>query len=77
MRFLAMAVLESSGLEVVGEAAAQILVEAPHQLVVIFTAYLSEAIQREADKLGVAACVSKTDVADLPAIINKLAADRG
>lgn len=112
MRFLARAVLEESGMDVVAEAvdgleaierfhelrsptvptvilldnqmpklggieaAAQILAEAPDQLIVLFSAYLSESIQREAERLGVAACVSKTNVLDLPDIITKLVAAR-
>src|SRR5690349_1018825 len=54
------------------EAAAEILAEAPDQLIVLFSAYLSDSILAEAKRLGVAACVSKSDVADLPKIIEGL-----
>ena len=110
MRFLAKHILESSGIQVVGEAAdgheaivkfrelqpppiptvilldnqmpklsgieaaAQILDEAPGQLIVLFSAYLSDEIRDEAGRLGVAACVSKSDVADLPEIIQSVVA---
>lgn len=110
MRFLARHILESSGIQVVGEAAdgheaiekfreldpppiptvilldnmmpkltgieaaAQILAEAPDQLIVLFSAYLSPAIVAEAKQLGVAACVSKSDVSDLPTIIQNVVA---
>src|SRR4051794_9098185 len=99
MRFLARAVLESAGIQVVAEAAdgqealerfreldpppiptvilldnqmprltgveaaEQILAEAPDQLIVLFSAYLSDGVIADAKRLGVAACVSKTDVA--------------
>jgi len=58
------------------EAAAEILAEAPEQIIVLFSAYLSDSIQAEARRLGVAACVSKSDVADLPRIIEELVAQR-
>lgn len=59
------------------EAAAQILAHMPDQLVVIFTAYPGESLTEEAKRLGVAACVSKTDLANLPEIIDGLVASRG
>jgi CheY-like chemotaxis protein len=113
MRFLARAVLERSGITVVGEAAdghealekfraldpppvptvilldnmmpkltgveaaAQILAEAPNQLIVLFSAYLSEAIVAEARDIGVAACVSKSDVTSLATIIRNVCAAAG
>lgn len=112
MRFLARAVLERSGVEVVAEAkdgpealervreldpppvpavilldnqmpgltglevAQQILAWAPGQLIVLFSAYLSDEVIAEAEAMGVAACVSKTDVNRLPAILLELVADR-
>ena len=112
MRFLARAVLERSGVEVVAEAkdgpealervreldpppvpavilldnqmpgpsglevAKQILAWAPQQLIVLFSAYLSDEVIAEAEALGVAACVSKTDVNRLPAILLDLVAAR-
>jgi CheY-like chemotaxis protein len=113
MRFLARAVLESSGLKVVAEAAdgheallrvheldpppvptvilldnqmpgpsglevaAQILARTPTQLIVLFSAYLSDEMTAEATRIGVAACVSKVDVNNLAGIIRDLVASRG
>jgi two-component system, chemotaxis family, chemotaxis protein CheY len=113
MRFLAKAVLESSGLRVVGEAAdgpeallrvrdldpppvptvilldnqmpgptglevaAEILARTPEQLIVLFSAYLSDEVIAEATRMGVAACVSKVEVNNLPTIIRDLVASRG
>ena len=113
MRFLARAVLESSGLRVVAEAAdgpeallrfrdldpppvptvilldnqmpgpsglevaAEILTTMPDQLIVLFSAYLSDEVIAEATAMGVAACVSKVDVNNLAAIIRDLVATRG
>jgi CheY-like chemotaxis protein len=54
------------------EAAAQILAEAPDQMIVLFSAYLSNDILDEAKRLGVRACVSKIDVKNLPEIIMSL-----
>src|SRR3954453_15550734 len=51
------------------EAARRILTQRPDQLIVLFTAYLDEAMEREARRLGIAACVSKIAAADLPTII--------
>src|SRR6476469_1945530 len=48
------------------EAAEQILAEAPEQIIVLFSAYLSAELVEEAERLGVVACVSKTDVSKLP-----------
>jgi len=59
------------------EAAEQILAHTPDQLVVMFTAYPGDAITAEAKRLGVAACVSKTELANLPTIIGDLVAARG
>ena len=112
MRFLARAVLESSGLAVVAEAAdgpeallrvrdldpppvptvilldnqmpgpsglevaAEILAGTPDQIIVLFSAYLSDEVIAEATRMGVAACVSKVDVNNLAAIIRELVASR-
>jgi two-component system, chemotaxis family, chemotaxis protein CheY len=54
-----------SGLEV----AREILVARPGQLIVLFSAYLDDDIIAEANRLGVAACVSKGDAMDLASII--------
>jgi len=112
MRFLAKAVLESSGLHVVAEAAdgpeallrvrdldpppvptvilldnqmpgptglevaAEILAGTPEQIIVLFSAYLSDEVIAEATRMGVAACVSKIDVNKLAGIIQDLVASR-
>jgi two-component system, chemotaxis family, chemotaxis protein CheY len=112
MRFLARAVLESSGLHVVAEAAdgpealdcvrdldpppvptvilldnqmpgptglevaAEILASNPDQIIVLFSAYLSDDVIAEALAMGVAACVSKTEVNKLATIIRDLVASR-
>jgi two-component system chemotaxis response regulator CheY len=54
------------------EVAAQILADLPEQLIVLFSAYLSEAIVAEASELGVTACVSKNDALNLSEIIHDL-----
>lgn len=58
------------------EVAAQVLAESPGQLIVLFSAYLSDEVVREATRLGVAACVSKIDVMNLAGIISDLVAAR-
>jgi CheY-like chemotaxis protein len=54
-----------SGLEV----AARILKDVPDQIIVLFSAFLSPEIVAEATRLGVAACISKSDAMDLGDII--------
>ena len=56
------------------EAARQILAEEPTQLIVLFSAFLSDEIQAEAAQLGIAACVSKNQFSELPEILRGLAA---
>jgi CheY-like chemotaxis protein len=58
------------------EVAARVLADIPGQLIVIFSAYLSDAVSAEASRLGIAACVSKTEVNKLPTIIQDLVAAR-
>jgi two-component system, chemotaxis family, chemotaxis protein CheY len=108
MRMLACAILSSTGITVVGEAAdgyeaidrlrdldpppvptvvlldnrmpgpsglaiaARLLERNPAQLIVLFSAYLTDETIAEARRLGVAACVSKKQVVDLPGIILNL-----
>lgn len=112
MRFLARAVLERAGIEVVAEAtdghealeafhsldpppiptvivldnmmpgltgleaAKAMLAAFPEQLIVLFSAFLSEEVEAEAARLGIAACVSKIDVTRLPEIVKRLAESR-
>jgi CheY-like chemotaxis protein len=112
IRMLARALLERSGLQVVGEAvdgldalarlhdldpppvptvilldnqmpgltglqvAAQVLARRPDQLIVLFSGYLSDDIRAQARDLGIAACVSKTDLRALVPVIKDLIASR-
>jgi two-component system, chemotaxis family, chemotaxis protein CheY len=62
-----------SGLEV----AAQILADLPEQLIVLFSAYLSDEIVAQATQLGVSACISKNDALNLSEIIHDLVAATG
>ena len=57
-----------SGLEV----AAEMLADHPSQIVVLFSAHLDSAVETEAARLGIAACVPKQQVTKLPAIIGGL-----
>lgn len=61
-----------SGLEI----AEQILVTLPEQIIVLFSAYLNDDIEAEAARLGVAACVSKSDALDLAQIVERVVAER-
>jgi CheY-like chemotaxis protein len=61
-----------SGLEV----AARILRDRPEQLIVLFSAYLDSEIIAEAQRLGVASCVSKGDAMDLASIIEDVVRNR-
>jgi two-component system chemotaxis response regulator CheY len=62
-----------SGLEV----AAQILADLPDQLIVLFSAYLSDEIVAQATQLGVTACVSKNDALNLSEILHEVVAAAG
>ena len=61
-----------SGLEV----AEEILAHNPGQIIVLFSAYLSPEVIEQAERMGVAACVSKVDVTRLASIIRDLVAAR-
>ena len=54
------------------EVAERILAERPGQLVVLYSAFLDPAVQAEAGRLGVAACVAKGDHEALPDLVRKL-----
>jgi len=54
------------------EVAARILADRPGQLIVLFSAYLDAEIIAEAERLGVAGCVSKGDAMDLVQIIEDI-----
>jgi two-component system, chemotaxis family, chemotaxis protein CheY len=58
------------------EVARQILAEKPDMLVVLFSAFLNEELIREAEALGVAACISKSSALDLATIIEDLVRNR-
>jgi len=57
-----------SGLEV----AAHIFAERPDQRIILFSAYLDADIRARAADLGIATCVAKTDVFELPATIHRV-----
>ncbi len=59
-----------SGLEV----AEEILGRLPGQVIVLFSAHLDPSTERAAEGLGIAKCVSKMDVTQLPDIIRGLLA---
>ena len=48
------------------EAAEQILAEHPGQIIVLFSAFLSDVIRAAAEAIGVRACVSKENIFSLP-----------
>ena len=54
------------------QAAERILEHHPHQLIVMFSAFVDESVAARAHELGIAACVSKTEAADLPALVRAL-----
>jgi CheY-like chemotaxis protein len=55
------------------EVAARVLASVPGQRIVLFTAYLTGEIEAEAARLGISACVRKSDIARLPAVISAVA----
>ena len=58
------------------EVAERVLAATPEQLIVLFSAYLSDEVKAEAARLGITACVSKVDVSNLGEIIRKLVDER-
>jgi CheY-like chemotaxis protein len=58
------------------EVAERVLADTPEQLIVLFSAYLSDEVKAQADRLGVTACVSKVDVSKLGDIIRELVDER-
>ena len=54
------------------EVAEEILGRHPDQLIVLFSAQLDDTTRSRADEIGVTACVSKTDIRQLPTIIRSL-----
>lgn len=59
------------------EVAEQILADRPDQLIILFSAYLTDAIVARATRLGVTRCVPKNDALDLPAIIDDVLRAQG
>lgn len=57
-----------SGLEV----AEQILAELPGQIIVLYSAYLNDEVRANAKALGIARCVAKDELDELPSIIRDL-----
>ena len=54
------------------QVAEQVLAERPDQLIVLFTAYLDDDVRAAATRLGVAACLSKTRMEQLPEVVREL-----
>lgn len=59
---------ELTGLEV----ARQILEERPSQLILLYSAFLDDAVRTKASEIGVARCVSKDELDRLPSLIREL-----
>ena len=60
-----------SGIEV----AAEMRKRHPPQRIILFSAFLTPDVEAEARAVGIAACVGKEDVADLPDLVARLAVD--
>jgi CheY-like chemotaxis protein len=56
------------------EVARLILTERPEQLVVLYSAFLDPTVREEAAAIGIAACVSKRDLDELPGLVRSLVA---
>ncbi len=54
------------------EVAEQMLTQHPSQVIVLFSAHIDDAIEDKAREIGIAACVSKSDVSRLSTIISAL-----
>jgi two-component system chemotaxis response regulator CheY len=57
------------------EVAERILAEDPRQPIVLFSAYLTEAMRERARQMGVVECISKEEMFSLPEAINRLLPD--
>ena len=57
------------------EVAERILDERPGQIVILYSAFVDAAVRSEAERLGVAAVVSKGDHRSLPDLVRRLAAE--
>jgi len=58
------------------DAARRILAEDPSQCILLLSMIGGEDVQRAATAAGVALCVSKANLQDLPALLSQLAAER-
>jgi DNA-binding NarL/FixJ family response regulator len=58
-----------SGLDV----AAAVLRRAPHQRIVLFSSFVTSDIEREARRIGVTACLSKSRLSELPDLVLQVA----
>ena len=56
------------------DVARQILDERPGQLIVLYSAFLDDQVRREAEEIGIATCVSKDELEQLPSVIESLTA---
>ena len=56
------------------EVAELVLARTPGQPIVLFSAFLTDEIRERAEAIGIRSCVSKTDIARLPRVIEELAA---
>ena len=59
-----------SGLEV----AEDILGERPEPRIVLFSAFLDDRVRSRAQEIGISACLTKEDVAELPDLISRIRA---
>lgn len=59
------------------EVAEQVLADRPDQLIVLFSAFLNDAIVAKAARLGVTRCVPKNDALELPSIIDDVVREHG
>ena len=57
------------------QVASMILERHPDQVIVLFTAFLDDDVEREARAIGVGACLDKLQAADLPATLRGLLGD--
>jgi two-component system, chemotaxis family, chemotaxis protein CheY len=57
------------------ETASRILDSVPNQLIILFSAYLSDEIVAEAQRMGITACVSKNEAMNLAEIVKDLVRD--
>lgn len=54
------------------QVAREIRARYPDQLVVLYSAFLDRDVQREAAEIGIAACLAKDEIDDLPARLRQL-----